>query len=133
MQRNTTHNQHTYAVENVDAQMYIVPADLRANLHNGFDALIEKIDSLEARVLKLEREQATEHKIIDFYQRRPSWTVKQLAADLSMNEQTVYNFLALPDGHPQKLYSFQANPGGAHHLLPEHVADWLRRNQDRAA
>ncbi len=100
---------------------------IAADANSVFDRIVAQLDALHERILKLECERSTEQQITDFCRRRSSWTVRQLATDLSMNEQTIRNYLALPDGHSGKLDSFQSSPGAPYRILPEHVADWIAR------
>lgn len=101
-----------------------------AVLMQGIRSILERH---EADIAALQAAHEARQEAIVFSRLRPSWTVRQLADDLSMNEQTIRNYLALPEGHPQRLMSFQPSKGAPHRILPEMVADWLNRNQETAA
>jgi len=106
---------------------------LRDSFHSVFDALVSQLDALSERVAALEAERSSVSSIVAFCERRPSWTVKQLAEDLNVHPNTVLNWLALPDDHPRHLESFQPGGAGPHMIMPEHVADWMSRNGQQVA
>lgn len=102
--------------------------DLRSAALTVIDELIERYAVLERRMDALEAAQQAERDVVAFAERRPSWSVKQLAEDLGCSGQNIRNYLALPVGHPQRLESFQPSKGAPHRILPEHVAKWIELN-----
>lgn len=86
------------------------------------------LNDLHSRVGDLERQAAVTQQAIAFHQTRRSWTVKQLADDLQLNQQTILNMIALPEEHPKHLDTFQPGGTGKHLILPEHVYQWMTRN-----
>lgn len=105
---------------------------LRADILDVVNRLVDQLEELHDRVAALESGRQTETRVIDFAASRRSWSVKQLATDLNVHPNTVLNWLALPADHPRHLESFQPGGAGPHLILPEHIADWLARNQEAA-
>lgn len=90
------------------------------------------IDELVARVATLESEQhgARHASVTTFANSRTSWTVKQLAEDLDVHVNTIRNWVALPENHRMRLECLRLDQ--QIRFLPEHIAEWLSRNECRA-
>ena len=121
---------HASAMDTDDGATFATIDLVGAALMQGIRSILERH---EAEIAALQAAHDVRQEAIVFSRLRPSWTVRQLADDLSMNEQTIRNYLALPEGHPQRLASFQPSKGAPHRILPEMVADWLNKTQNRAA
>ena len=106
---------------------------IRDDALDVFSRIVTQLDTLNARLDTMQEQINRQRVVVAFAERRPAWTVIELATDLNVSEQTIRNYLALPDGHSAKLHSFQPSAGAPHRILAEHVADWLERGAGRVS